>query len=128
MHECVQVCDNTARLIVALKIFHYDKMDNEGVSCVMKNIYPHDTDKQISNVLPIMFNNAIECELEDWTITNLELANITIPNDLKLTKPSEEWQIYLRRVTCRMTVPLVHDNLCYPFTYTALSMKIVTTG
>jgi hypothetical protein len=31
-------------------------------------------------------------------------------------------------VGCRLTVPLAENILCYPFTYTALSLKIITTG
>jgi hypothetical protein len=61
-------------LVVALKVFHYDKLDDDGISCMMKLLFPGDRDKQVTNVLPLMFSNSIDCEVEERTISNLELA------------------------------------------------------
>jgi hypothetical protein len=70
-----------------------------------------------------MFNNAIDCDLSDWTINEKK----EIPADLLIPK-IEGHNLYLRRIDGRITIPMALYQSAFPFTYTSISLKIATTG
>ena len=49
---------------------------------MMKHIFPTSLEMQQANTLPVMFNNAIDCDLSDWSINEKK----EIPADLLIPK------------------------------------------